>query len=402
MKLFPKIRFSKIDWLTVFICMMWGRDLLNYANAVFLRLPVLKEFGEYGSEIIIVIVLIICLRSILKYITTGWAFFYFFWFVVYILSYRHVNNIRFLDDNFAPFFLTVLPLIFVGRAIDIDKISKPLYYVSLVYVLWKFVMIVFLQSAEREMGEMAEYNMSAAYNLLPHLIMVTWHLCRKFNVKDLVATIMGVVILFGFGTRGPVLCWIVFIALYFLFARKYKRKVLSIAMIMVLAFASLTYVNVVFDTLSMTTRSLGLSNRIYKHMEDDMLNSDSGRERIHNIVLQATSEHEILGLGICGDRAATGDDYSHNLFIELMASFGFVLGPLMIAALIIYLFIAYRCCNTQDKKGFYLVLLSYNIQLLLSGSFLQTPLMFMFLGYCGRLIHDKEHTPVLYGMSVQS
>lgn len=394
--------FRNIDWLTVFICMMWGRDLLNYANAVFLRLPVLKEFGEYASEILIVFVLILCFRSIFRYITRGWVFFYFFWFIAYILSYRHINNGRFLDDNFAPFFLTVLPLIFVGRAIDIDKLSKPIYYVSLVYVIWKFVMIVFLQSAEREMGEMADYNMSAAYKLLPHLIMVTWHLCRRFNLIDLGATIAGVVILFGFGTRGPVLCWIVFIALYFLFAREYKRKVLSITVIVVLAFASLTYVNVVFDTLSMTTRSLGLSNRIYKHMEDDMLNSDSGRDRIHKVVLQATSEHEILGLGICGDRAATGDDYSHNLFIELIASFGYVLGPTMIAALIIFLFMAYRCCNTQDKKGFYLVLLSYNIQLLLSGSFLQTPLFFLFLGYCSRLIYDKRHNLVLYGNTVQA
>ena len=397
------LKFGNIDWLTVFLCMIWGRDLLNYANAVFLRLPVLKEFGEYASEIIIVITLLCCFRSISKHIKKGGVFFYFAWFIAYIFSYFHINNGKFLDENFAPFFLTVLPMIFVGRAIDINKLDKPFYIISVIYVLWKVVMIVFLKSAEREMGEFTEYNMSAAYNFLPHLLMVTWHFLRKFNIRDFVVTIMGVIALFGMGTRGPVLCWIVFVAFYFLFAREYKRKVLSIMLIVGLATASLTYVNSVFDQLNYITTSLGLSNRIYKHMEEDMLDSDAGRDRISKTVLQATSESGIFGLGICGDRAATLDNnYSHNLFIEMIASFGYVLGFVLIAVLILYSFFAWRCCFSQEQKGFFLVLLSFNVHLFLSSSFLQTPLFFLFLGYCSRLIYDKRLNLVLYGNTVQA
>ena len=63
------------------------------------------------------------------------------------------------------------------------------------------------------MGEFSDYNMSAAYTFLPHLMMVTWHLLEKINVIDIVACLIGAVLLFGFGTRGPIFCMIIFVGL---------------------------------------------------------------------------------------------------------------------------------------------------------------------------------------------
>lgn len=398
-----RIIFKRIDRLTVFLCMIWGSDLLNYANAIFLRLPVLKEIGEYASSIIVVMALLLCFRSISKYITKAGVVFFVFWLLAYLLSYSHTNNTKFLDNSIGPFFLTVLPLIFVGRAIDIDKLSKPFYYVSLIYIAWKFFVLLFFKSAEREMGEFSDYNMFAAYKLLPHLIMVTWHLFRKVNVVDACASVIGFVLLFGFGTRGPILCWIIFIALYFLLVKQYKRKIISMILIAGVAITTLTYVSFMFDTLNDSTRALGLSNRVYMQMDQGALNDDSGRSYIHKSILDATKESGILGMGICGDRAVTGDDYSHNLFIELIASFGYVFGSVLIIALLLYLFFAYRSCVTQEQKGFYILLLCFNAHLLLSSTFLQTPLFFLFIGWCGRLINDKNNSKNnLYGQGNQN
>lgn len=396
MKLF-KINFREIDKLTLFLCLIWGRDLLGYANAVFLRLPVLKEVGEYAGAIIIVIALLFCFRSFSKFITSGGLAFYFIFFALYLLTYSFFpRNIQFLDDNIVPFFLATLPFLFVGRAINIEKLDKPFYIISLVYILWKFCIIIVLKRDEREMGEFSDYNMSAAYTFLPHLMMVTWHLLRNNNVVDAVVCLIGAVLLFGFGTRGPIFCMIIFVGLFFLFSRTYKKQWLSILLIVVAVSMSIVYVNYVFDTLSSTTSNLGLSNRIFDQYEAGMLNSDSGRDLIQNTVLDATRQSGFFGLGICGDRVATGDNYSHNLFVEIISSFGYTLGSLLIIALVLFLIMAWRSSKTQEQKGFYIVLLSFNMHLLLSSSFMQTPLFFLMIGYCVRLIRDKKYKSRIY------
>lgn len=392
-----KLKFREIDKLSLFLCLVWGRDLLGYANAIFLRLPLLKEIGDYGREIILVIALLYCFRSFSKFITSGGVISYILFLVYYLLTYLFFpRNSSFLDDNIGPFFLATLPFLFVGRAINIEKLSKPFYFISLFYILWRFFIIIVLKRSEREMGEFSDYNMSAAYTFLPHLMMVTWHLLEKINVIDIVACLIGAVLLFGFGTRGPIFCMIIFVGLYFLFARTYKKKWISILFIILAVSLSIVYVNYVFDTLSSTTGSLGLSNRIINQYEEGMLNSDSGRGLIQDKVLDATRQSGFFGLGICGDRAATGENYSHNLFVEILSSFGYALGSLLIIALVLLLFIAWRSCKTQDQKGFYLVLLSFNIHLLLSSSFLQTPLFFLMIGYCIRLINDKKNKTQIY------
>ena len=396
MKLF-KIKFREIDKLTLFLCLVWGRDLLGYANAVFLRLPLLKEIGDYGREIILVIALLYCFRSFSKYITSGGVVFCILFFAYYLLTYLFFpNNTQYLDDNIGPFFLTTLPFLFVGRAINIEKLDKPFYFISLVYILWKFLVILVLKRDEREMGEFSDYNMSAAYTLLPHLMMVTWHLLRKINVVDIVGCLIGSVVLLGFGTRGPIFCMIIFVGLYFLFARTFKKKWLSIVLIVGAVSVSIVYVNYVYDTLSSTTSSLGLSNRIFYQYEEGMLNSDSGRGLIQKRVLDATRQSGFFGLGICGDRVATRGEYSHNLVVEIISSFGYTLGSLLIIALVLLLFIVWRSSKTQEQKGYYLVLLGLNIQLLLSSSFLQAPLFFLMIGYCVRLISDNKNEIHIY------
>lgn len=381
---------KNIDSLTFFLCLVWGRDLLGYANAVFLRIPLLKEVGEYAAEIILVIALLFCLRRLSKYITQGTALFYLFFLVAYVFTYvMFPQNSDFLDAN-AICLLTVLPFIFVGRTIDIDKLAKPFYVISFFYIVWRFFVIIFLKRDEREMGEFADYNMAAAYIFLPHLLMVTWHFLQKINILDAVGVVIGIIVLLGFGTRGPVFCLIVFVGLYFLFARSFKRRLLSTIIIIIVGTLAIVYVNSVFDVLSSATSYLSLSNRIFNQYEEGMLNSDSGRGLIQNTVLSATQQSGFFGLGICGDRVATGDNYSHNLVVEIIASFGYTIGSLLIISLVILTLLAWRRCGTQDRKGFFLVLLSYNLHLLLSSSYLQTPLFFFYIGFCVRLLQEKS------------
>lgn len=390
MRLF-KIKFSEIDRLSVFLCLIWGHGLLGYANAVFLRLPVLKEVGEYATEIILVIALLICIRSISKYVTFGCVSFYFAWLIAFLLTYVFFPlNTAYLDENIAPFFLATLPLIFAGRAINVEKISKPFYVISIVYILWRFIIIFFLRRDEREMGEFSDYNMAAAYALLPHLLMVTWYLLKKINFIDVVVCLIGAILLLGFGTRGPVFCTIVFVGLYYLFAQSYKNRWLSTFIIIGVASLTIIFVDFAFDILGSTTSSLGLSNRIFFQYEEGMLNSDSGRSNIQNRILAAINEGGFFGLGICGDRAATRENYSHNLFVELISSFGYSIGIVLITSLLLFFYVTWRKCKTQDQKGFFLVLLSFNVHLLLSSSFLQTPLFFFFIGYCARIISEKK------------
>ena len=65
-------------------------------------------------------------------------------------------------------------------------------------------------------------------------------------------------------------------------------------------------------------------------------------------------ECPLMGLGIAGDRFVLGGTYSHNMFIELLADYGVVIGSF---AILLILALISRVFFWKDMRGYSLSLI---------------------------------------------
>ena len=102
------------------------------------------------------------------------------------------------------------------------------------------------------------------------------------------------------------------------------------------------------------------------------ITDENGREIIWQTVIAAIKKGNILGYGVYGDRPFVFPvhyvGYSHNLFLELIVSFGAV-GVLIILWIIgdaVYMFFF---CRDRDWRELYMIFFAISCQLMLSLSF---------------------------------
>ena len=93
---------------------------------------------------------------------------------------------------------------------------------------------------------------------------------------------------------------------------------------------------------------MGLSSRTLKALATGSFSDGNGREEIYEMAIELIKTGGPFGRGAYGDRYYIGrfyrGGYSHNLFLELLVTFGYVGGPIVILALFIGVLKAYKAC----------------------------------------------------------
>lgn len=383
------IKIKKIDLSNaeIFLCMLWGGKLLSYITAICLRLPVINSIARSVVPVILAITFLYAFKEFSKSISRGNIAFYLISTFVFLTTFLfYPDNVYYLNMVIVDFLFASLPFVFVGRAININRLVQPFYIISLLVILAEAVNVLFLEIDERAMSGY-EYDMYTAFRMLPHFLMVLWHLMKKINLIDIAATLVGFFLLMGYGCRGAIVCAFFFVGIYLLFGREGKKKWWSYFLIIMVITGIIYAFNNLFSEINIGIEMFGLSSRIFNAYESDMLSDDSGRGAIQAIVIQSLKDSGPFGLGICGDRTVSGS-YSHNIIIEFLASFGWFLGIILLLALVILVYKAWHFCQTPEEKGFLLLLIGENAQLITSGSFLTSSFFFMLIGYSARIIFN--------------
>ena len=116
---------------------------------------------------------------------------------------------------------------------------------------------------------------------------------------DLLYFLLGVVLILMLGTRGPLLCLIVFL-LAFLFLNFRHNPVMTINLLLVIG-AFYIFLRPIMLVLMFLTRMVGLSTRIFESFLDDELvnyESSSGRDKIHELLWnQIVNDRGGIGYG---------------------------------------------------------------------------------------------------------
>jgi len=224
--------------------------------------------------------------------------------------------------------------------------------------------------------------MSYSYYILPAVCLC---LQNKRNGKadylDLILSLLGIVVIIVAGSRGAVVCLLIFVAIKIVRERR-DIKVVIIALIAAIIVA-IVIVNwqSILAFVANILNAKGLYSRNFNALLSGSFSQSQERNIIWKQIANAIKKSPIIGYGLWGERPIIGG-FSHNIVLEMLCSFGVIFGVLIIG----YVFIAplklYFKKTLNDKVKIILLSAIINglIPLFFSGSYLNSPWFFFMLG----------------------
>lgn len=365
----------------------WGAILLGYWRGINNHLPVLGAMTDELEWCIVLAPILLSLPRLWKRIKTSDHIFVFACLIFYLLNIQlFPQNADVLVNRLFSFSLLTLPYYYIGVTLDIKRFYNFFYYISVVAVfMCAFYELLYAQSASYT-GDVdtSEYNMELAYSILPHVLMVSWRALKSFVILNIAPMLLGLMLLLSFGTRGPVICAIVFIVIYLLFIRPSKYQKTMRIITVACAVYAMSFLDQFMTFMQLMTFQLGMSTRIFDKYFEGELEESSGRDYIRETLLRELSiDNSLFGHGVLGSYPYV-NTYPHNIVLEFLFSFGWVWG-IAILFCIVYI-IAKMLINTHQCEinvtfGIILVIASI-LKLCFSSTFVDDALLFMLLGYC--------------------
>ncbi len=292
-------------------------------------------------------------------------------------------------------FICSLPWFVVGNSLNnlneiIEVFKKNVYLI----LLSNIALIIFCILTGRPMLG----NMEISYTILPLLLLSLLIFLNEKKIKFLMIALFSCTIVVIMGSRGTLLCIASFLIMYYII--NFKKEFFHVIIIVTLLIGIMWNFNNILAITINKFESWGISSRtLYKLENGDILN-DTGRGKIQKVVIEALNEHPILGLGIGGERIIVNDKiykmtkdmstcYPHNLIIEIIAQYGYFVGIMLIVFLIGLLVNTIKNTNGNERNILLLLVSQEIIKLLVSSSYIISPMFFLVLGICFYKVREK-------------
>lgn len=234
-------------------------------------------------------------------------------------------------------------------------------------------------------GVNMEY-MTFSYNMTLQTTFLFAMYFEKKNVMYLLTGLLCFITIIITGARGPLVC-IAFSLLIYLGLRK-APLVNKIKLFLLLGMALLfiiLFFNSILSFLIDISEKFGINSRTLELLMNNSFFDDSGRGMIWVSIIKSFS---LFGSGLYGDKLIYDGNYAHNFFIEIMAQFGYLLGPIIIFAVLMVIFNGIFSKSKKIRNLAVIFLSTGFIKLFLSGSYLNMePAFYILLGLGVNSIH---------------
>jgi hypothetical protein len=296
---------------------------------------------------------------------------------VFIIQYSFFPfNRSYLNGLVFPVFLMSLPSLIYAMSIRDLTILKIIMRKSSIVVLITGVIISILLIAG--ISSIGSYSMSLSYYMLLPAVYYLNEILNKYHTKYLILFIISALVIISLGSRGAILCIILFIIMRVIgTAPKVTGKkaywlygVFSIGIIVGFFRNSLLmFINNVLLKFGIRSRSvvLFLQGGVYL----------SGREALYINVIQYLANNPIFGIGIGGDRRLIGS-YPHNIILEILANYGLIIGVFI--SLVLLYFLLKAIFNFKSNETIIMWIALGFVPLLVSQSYLTEMKFWILLG----------------------
>lgn len=318
------------------------------------------------------------------------AIVYFFALFIFLLHFAiFPESENFIKGLIFSFFGMCLPVfVYVLSIRDFSIFREPMRKAGYIVFATGLIISVLIFSGRASIGS---YSMSLSYYMLLPTLVFFDELLEKFSFKSFVFLIVSLLIILSLGSRGAILCIIVFAFLKFFspHSKKSYKKIITSFGLLSIGTIALIFLDKIIEFFYNLLLSYDINSRTLRLFLREGVYL-SGRDRIYYRVIAEILERPILGVGIAGDRRILGGGYVHNLFIELIANFGIVFGLIISICLIILII---KSLFIKDKERYDLIIIWLSlgfVHLMVSSSYLIDIKFWIFLGLIINLLKEKK------------
>lgn len=276
------------------------------------------------------------------------------------------HNEKYIIEGATRFLLpVVIPsalCLLIG--ITIEQFESVLYKIS--WFIF-FIAVLFCLSYYLGYAYFDAYDMSFGYALL--LPMVS--LYSKKQYISVLSSIILLLIVLSMGSRGPAFCFI-FYVLYDVLINNKKMLLIIAPLFLIFLF----YGTELFGFLN----SIGIKARTLELLYmGDVMNSSGRDELLETIWSEFEQSKAFLGLGLFGDRSET-IVYCHNIIIEIIIGWGWILGIMIIVVGVFLLLRLYIYTDNDNRNKIVKYICALLIPFFASSSYLIDYRMGLFVG----------------------
>ena len=262
-------------------------------------------------------------------------------------------------SDLKEFLIYCLPVIvFIAFIEDFQDVMLAFYkYKNLLIFLTLLSSIGLFTSNSIHVKE--NYSMGFGHAVLWPTILSFSRWFNANKIKDLIFGIFGFICIFLFGSRYPLLCTFTFIIIKLLQERKSKRvKLIFFLSIPIIIIIILWGKDIAIWLYNFLYNSFGIKNRSLRLITNDLATYSSGRNIIHETLIEAINKSPIYGYGIGGASFLLSDEFAHSFILDVFAMAGYVFGGIILAISSIKIIRLYKYTNSKLIKEFITICLS--------------------------------------------
>lgn len=383
----------------ILLMLVWLRHtFLIIVEAVILRIPVISELSGLFVPFCIVIAAVASFSWFWHHLKGLDILFYVVLVLVVLLTMViYPRTYPFLSENWSLILVSAALYYFLGVSYSFEWCTKDLFYCSLLGVFGVFVFRLYQLSQ----GAILEQDdMDAAYRVLPAVMYLIYYASYHKRKIYWVFAIIASVTMFVFGTRGPIMIILVYIAIVLT-----KKAILIPGHKKFLAMAVL-YAGILFfiiddrifpeiiKSLSRLFGQMGFSSRIFDFYLSGEIVESQGRAELAQKAMDAIINNPALGYGFTSDRYLFGV-YPHNFVLELFVHFGVIIGAVILIGLVILTVVAFLKTKGVEKQNNFVLMLAVLVfmKLMVSGSYTIEPYFYFLLGVYVGIIRRPVQKP---------
>ena len=372
----------------ILLALLWSQyTILRLVSAVIERLPVVGVLSDMFIPVCIIFAILASLPWFSKYVRGRDIMTYVgLCLLVLFTMIFFPKTIPYLESDWWNILALAAPFYIVGISFSYKTSSRDLFWCSVFGVLAVFAYRLYLIGA----GKAPENDdMDAAYKLLPSVMYLIYYAYNKGRKKYWAIAITSSLFMFVFGTRGPILCILIFIIALMMYGVIKERSVAKMAAltIIIILVVSVFSQDDIFISLSVklsgTLERLGFSSRIFDYYLAGEAAQSRGRELLAQKAIEAISQSPVLGYGFTGDRYLLGI-YVHNFILEIWLHFGIILGSILLISMFTLIIVALaKTIRSRREFTFVLMLVCMMlVKLLLSSTYTIEPYFYFMIGVC--------------------
>ena len=258
------------------------------------------------------------------------------------------------------------PAYFIMRVADVDKLIRALHYSAYIGV------VIYMPSAFWDDTIRSRY-ISYSYDLLLPLAVVLYYAINDKHWYDIVIAIVGTIMLAIFGSRGALIA----LALFYFYTKLGEKKLKSVLLtVSLVLLVFLLYANL--GSILVWLKRYGISSYALTRIANEQAFTSVTRVMLYEYITSKLLPGNYFGFGPIGNRSLMprvryqDQPYPHQLFLELLIDYGWILGIIFSVAIIyvtVYLLIKAKG-RYRYLAGIYCVLCLF--PLMLSGTFYAT------------------------------